>query len=342
MSPESWICRKDWKLHNSDTGGFFRCNRWEGEKDHEFYDGEEHSPTADSGDGEPAEENENGYGSAIHSARVAYQKKSEMNRFLHHYSRWSAHKESAALEQNMANTVCSRLAPVVEAAIEFNGASDFNFGGKGETEKKLSLWTVIYRLLQDAHFFLPMSIFVGLSFVHAAFTELLECRSFLQHSYAFAFFRYPTLYYIRRNRVVKLRQREKATFERFQNELEMTTEQMSDIVARTHLRATQTQIMYLTSEAAEKRRDFSSFIITVLDDERRERAAKERQATESDPTSQHIPPPIDVSGIIERLQSRVPFRNEHNDMDSDDGIGVRYPHFSRQLPDENEGFEEAA
>ncbi len=69
-----------------------------------------------------------------------------------------------------------------------------------------------------------------------------------------------------------MRQREKATFEQFQSELEMMTEQMSDIVARTHLRATQTQIMFLTSEAAEKRRDFSSFLIAVLNDERKEKA----------------------------------------------------------------------
>jgi len=185
---------------------------------------------------------------------------------------------------------------------------------------------------------------VGLSFVHAAFTELLECRSFLQHSYAFAFFRYPTLYYLRRNRIVKLRQREKATFEQFQAELEMLTEQTSDIVARKHLRATQTQIMFLTSEAAEKRRAFSSFIITVLDDERKEKAANERQGRESNTPSRSFPPPIDVGGIIERLQSRLPLRNEHNDMDSDDGAGVSYPYSSRSLQqhDDDDGLEDAA
>jgi len=131
-----WICRKDWKLHSSDTGGFFRCNRWEGEQDHEFYDGEEHQPRARSGSNgsvETDETNENGYGSALHSSRVAFKKATEMKRFLHHFSRWSAHKESAALERNMANTACTRLAPVVEAAIEFNGSLDFDFGGKGES-----------------------------------------------------------------------------------------------------------------------------------------------------------------------------------------------------------------
>ena len=127
----------------------------------------------------------------------------------------------------------------------------------------------------------------------------------------------------------------------------MMTEQMSDIVARTHLRATQTQIMFLTSEAAEKRRDFSSFLLAVLDDERREKAAKERQERESENPNQavptaSIPPPLDISGIIERLQSRTPLTNVHNDMDSDDGIGVSYPRVSRlqQRLDEDEDLEQ--
>jgi hypothetical protein len=55
-----------------------------------------------------------------------------MARFLHHYTRWEAHGESATLERNMGDSVCSRLAPVVDAAIDFDGSPTFNFGGKGE------------------------------------------------------------------------------------------------------------------------------------------------------------------------------------------------------------------
>jgi hypothetical protein len=173
-------------------------------------------------------------------------------------------------------------------------------------------------------FSLRCSCFLGLSFVHAAFTELLECRSFLQHSYAFAFFRYPALYYIRRNRVVKMRQREMSTFGQFQSELEMITEQMSDIVARTHLRATQTQIMFLTGEAAEKRRNLSNFLIAILNDARKEE--RDNAGMENDAQRCSIPPPIDIGGMLARLQSRVPVRNEHDGMDSDDsGVTNPYP-----------------
>lgn len=102
---------------------------------------------------------------------------------------------------------------------------------------------------------------------------------------------------------------------------------MSDIVARAHLRATQTQIMFLTNEAAQKRSDFSSFLITVLDDERKEKATNQRN--EGTTATSNVPPPIDVTGIMDRLQHRVPLRNEHDDMDSDDGVTV--PYVSRRL-----------
>lgn len=199
--------------------------------------------------------NDQGYGTAIHSAREAFRARQEMARFVHHYTRWEAHGESAALEQNMADSVCTRLEPVVKAAAEFDGSPEFNFGDK------------------------------GLSFVHAAFTELLECRSMLKHSYAFSYFRYPSVYQFRRFGQLNSRRREKVTFERLQSELEMLTEQMSDIVARAHLRATQVQITFLTANAAEKREDFSNLIFSILHEERKEEISEEKAIASSTPTS---------------------------------------------------------
>lgn len=130
-----WICRKEWSLHNSKTGGFYRCNRWqdedEGDNGHELYDAPPPRPPRPEGDGNE-EEPQDGYGTALHASIVASKRSSEMNRFLHHYNRWSAHSESAELEQKMANSVYLRLASVVDAAIDYSGSSDFNFGGKGK------------------------------------------------------------------------------------------------------------------------------------------------------------------------------------------------------------------
>jgi Mn-dependent DtxR family transcriptional regulator len=71
------------------------------------------------------------YGTAIYSAREQWKERQEMERFLHHYTRWEAHGDSDGLERKMGDTVCTRLAPVVKAAAEFDGSPDFNFGGKG-------------------------------------------------------------------------------------------------------------------------------------------------------------------------------------------------------------------
>ena len=156
--------------------------------------------------------------------------------------------------------------------------------------------------------------------MHAAFVELLECRSFLQHSYAFAFFRYPTMYYIRRNRIYKLRERERATFEQFQSELEMMTEQLSDIVARMHLRATQTQIMFLTKESAGKRQDFSSCMISLLNDERKEKMKKENKAGGEELSYRTDPQPLDLGGLLEQLEARPTLGLVPDETDSDDDV----------------------
>ena len=56
-----------------------------------------------------------------------------MTRFLHHYSRWAAHEDSAKLEKNMADTVTSRLHKVVIAGKAF-GQNRFENENKGEQQ----------------------------------------------------------------------------------------------------------------------------------------------------------------------------------------------------------------
>lgn len=133
----SWICRKDWKLHNTSTGGFFRCNRWTEEEAQELYDEapEEVDATVAALNDDEAMSNPHvmvrTFGTALHATRVAHKKSKEMQRFLHHYTRWNAHSESATLEKKMSETVCTRLAPVVQAAAEFMCDENFDFDGKG-------------------------------------------------------------------------------------------------------------------------------------------------------------------------------------------------------------------
>jgi hypothetical protein len=110
----------------------------------------------------------------------------------------------------------------------------------------------------------------------------------------------------------------------------MITEQMSDIVARTHLRATQTQIMSLTCEAAEMRSNLSNFLIPILDGEKKE--------PENNAQPRSLPPPI---GRNFARFARAPMRNEHDDMDSDDN-GVTDPYTRHRQRTGTEIEEEAA
>lgn len=110
----------------------------------------------------------------------------------------------------------------------------------------------------------------------------------LEFTYPFAFYRYakisPIVYRIKSSREI-----EKINFESLQSELEMLTEQMSDIVARKHLRATMTQIMFLTSAAAEKRRELNMFMMAMGHDYRRKMKEKNKKRTEKQVVS--IVPP---------------------------------------------------
>jgi hypothetical protein len=227
-------------LHNfSSSTGNYRCNRWVVQPSHESYDDELPLSTID-GDmaARVLAEDETDpnlmavtYGTARHETIVSKKRSFEVARFIHHFERWCAHADSARLEHSMRINVCKRLEPVVQQAVEYDGVHVF--GGK------------------------------GLSFLHSAFTELLECRSMLQHSYAYAFFQYKS----KDNIIYKLVRRklnEKIVFERLQSELELLTEQISDVVARMHIRATETQIIYLTTVAAGKRREFSNFMLDIL------------------------------------------------------------------------------
>ena len=222
--------------------GFFRCNRWVDQKEHEFYDKpptDEDVAVARSEEVTDPSVMNSTYGTAMHAARIAKKKSQTVARFLHHYQRWMAHSESATLERKMSESASSRLEPVVEAAIDFNGLPSFNFDGD------------------------------GLSFVHDAFMELLECRSMLQHSYAFSFYRYD-FSTVKRYRYIKTRMSEKLAFEQIQSDLELLTEQMSDVVARSHLRANKAEIKFLTVAASEKRKEFSNAMISIHTAEKKE------------------------------------------------------------------------
>ena len=254
-----WICRNDWKLHGTDTGGFFRCNRWVDQDEHEFYDTPDEKDTAravqiSNEDLSDPRTMSHTYGTAMHETRIAKRRIKEMERFLHHFHRWNAHSESSTLETRMLENVQEKMKPVVSAAELFTSDKDFNFNG------------------------------VGLSFIYSAFIELLECRSLLKYSYAYSFFRYKHSG-LRTLKGLRKKVHEKILFEQAQSELETMTEQLSNAVARKHFRATQSQIMYLTAAAAQKRWGFTNQMFYVLLLEKKE----EKEENKSSKTQKSVP-----------------------------------------------------
>ena len=292
-----WICRKDWRLHSTETGGYFRCNRWqENPEEHEYYD----TPPNPDEIVVPTNEDLSDpnrmraiYGTAMHETRVAQKKAKEIGRFIHHYHRWSAHSSSRKLESTMGSSLCKRIKPVLEAAKNFTGDPSFDFLGK------------------------------GLSFLHAAFTELDECRSVLLHSYPYAYYRYASLE--RRNlrtRIERSLWKEKKQFEQIQSELEMLVEHMSDIVAREHLRANESQIQYLTFTSAQKRKDFSNFILNTLSEEKKRSNRGRHHGQSSASTTSRI------TGISPPLGREV---SEEGDGDIEDRISSAVDALQRSL-----------
>ncbi|MGH7955072.1 MAG: hypothetical protein ACREOZ_03845 [Gloeomargaritales cyanobacterium] len=108
-------------MHSTRTGGFFRCNRWQDDDDLDEYVDRQAL----------IEGSDQHQGSHVQSARFARRKAKEMTRFIHHYSRWTAHRESAILERRMSTSAVTRLSPVVMAAKQCN-SDDLEMGDNGK------------------------------------------------------------------------------------------------------------------------------------------------------------------------------------------------------------------
>lgn len=169
------------------------------------------------------------YGTSMYTARTTREQAKRMARFIFYYGRWTAQQDSSMLEAKIASTLDVRLRKMVAIALK-------------ESE---------YISLD-----VPTEV---CAFVYDAFDELRECRSVLQHSYAYAFFRFAPL--------DTSRDIEKLMFEHWQSELETVVEQLSNAVARSHLRASRAQIMQLSQAASQRRIEFSIHVISVRHEE---------------------------------------------------------------------------
>lgn len=247
-----WICMQEWTLHSNSTGGFFQCNRF-------------------------VENIDNELGNAQMESRRQLNKGRKMARFIHHFTRYLAHGESAVMEAKMQVETLARI---------MNELRD--------TESGTLVW------LQGDAVVLPSNGTQALDFLRVGFDELIKCRRFLKSSFAFAFYAFddysdsatadsysdmgdhnelsvfqlirqsrgegPTAGRSRRNRVNQkncLRVYERS-FQMLQSDLEMLTELLSDVVGRRRLRASKNQIQQMTNTVKSKRIEFEKMIVSAI------------------------------------------------------------------------------
>ncbi|KAL8591046.1 hypothetical protein ACOMHN_015669 [Nucella lapillus] len=90
-----WVCLEQWKRHNSSTGGYFKCNRYEVVKKVE-------EQTAE----------------MVTDAEEKNAKMQELNRFVHYYTRFKNHENSYKLEEPLLQTAKDKMMKLAEAVTD--------------------------------------------------------------------------------------------------------------------------------------------------------------------------------------------------------------------------------
>ncbi|GAB1610546.1 ankyrin repeat and IBR domain-containing protein 1-like isoform X2 [Argonauta hians] len=94
-----WVCLEQWKRHNSSTGGYFKCNRYEAVKKVE-----QQSQIL------------------LTEAQARNTQMQELNRFVHFYTRFKNHENSYKLEVPLLNTAKEKMMKLAEAVTDYVSA----------------------------------------------------------------------------------------------------------------------------------------------------------------------------------------------------------------------------
>ena len=123
-----WICMGDWKQHGANTGGYYKCNK---------YDQGSNSSEDDNNNSEQSE---------------AAKAKRDLDRYLHYYKRYHAHKEAEAFAKKQLMETETRMVKLQES--------------------KDIKWADV-------------------EFLKTANEQLVECRRVLKYTYVFAYYLHP-------------------------------------------------------------------------------------------------------------------------------------------------------
>ncbi|XP_045177754.2 ankyrin repeat and IBR domain-containing protein 1-like [Mercenaria mercenaria] len=96
-----WVCLDQWKRHNSSTGGYFKCNRYEVSK-----------------------KVDDTTKQAVVQAVEKNTKMQELNKFVHYYTRYKNHENSYKLEEPLLKTAKEKMLKLAEAVTDLATAKD--------------------------------------------------------------------------------------------------------------------------------------------------------------------------------------------------------------------------
>ncbi|XP_052236052.1 ankyrin repeat and IBR domain-containing protein 1-like [Dreissena polymorpha] len=96
-----WVCLDQWKRHNSSTGGYFKCNRYEVSK-----------------------KVEDTTKMSITEAESKNSKMQELNKFVHYYTRYKNHENSYKFEEPLMKTAKEKMLKLAEAVNDLATAKD--------------------------------------------------------------------------------------------------------------------------------------------------------------------------------------------------------------------------
>lgn len=94
-----WVCLEQWKRHNSSTGGYFKCNRYEAVK-----------------------KVEQQTQVLLSEAQARNTQMQELNRFVHFYTRFKNHENSYKLEEPLLKTAKEKMMKLAEAVTDHASA----------------------------------------------------------------------------------------------------------------------------------------------------------------------------------------------------------------------------
>ncbi|CAC5423953.1 ANKIB1 [Mytilus coruscus] len=95
-----WVCLDPWKRHNSSTGGYFKCNRYEAVK--------------------VVNEKVNKAQTEAEDHNTSMQ---ELNKFVHYYTRFKNHENSYKLEEPLLSTTKNKMMKLAEAVTDIATAN---------------------------------------------------------------------------------------------------------------------------------------------------------------------------------------------------------------------------